>query len=78
MLIKHCHMCCRDYGCFGWPLLPYVGTQRYEAADTNDEDMVLEHRNCCCGSTLAIDLKDPMFAPLFTPYGYSDDERSGP
>jgi hypothetical protein len=49
---KRCR-CGARYDAAGWLALPYLGVQQLDAGEPR-----LELRNCTCGSTLAIELRE--------------------
>ena len=50
-----CNCCGAEYSKTEWERLHHCGTQLYEYHDGGADEM-LEHRDCPCGSTMAVDL----------------------
>lgn len=56
--MKRCS-CGRRYDEAGWAALPLVGRITYEHDDGQESAReTLEHRNCPCGSTMAVEVED--------------------
>lgn len=50
-IAKECSGCGLQHTAEDWTLLPYVGDQEWPPSRT------VELRNCCCGSTLALEVE---------------------
>lgn len=49
-MFKRCSNCGRTFSATAWAALPCIGTQ-------SDGEIMLELRNCPCGSTIAVDVE---------------------